>query len=228
MAGDRIITIAYILLGAGLLLFIWLLIRTVGRISGKYEKLTKFKARFGGFVDFMSILFGVLLILGSQLFFWLSTNLKYHIPLSGKAELGLIETFSQPEWDYQQGFRYMPMRSEGYGQTFSFELEGDSWHLAAEKISWPPWMKSLGLETSYKIDGFYGGEGEPVVQDLLSKTSYEIDGGQSAVYAFYNRYGGLLLGLKAELIKCSNRNFVAGRSYTVSADSSGLVLQEMW
>ena len=62
---------------------------------------------------------GLFFVFCAQAFFWLSTNLKYHIPVSGKTELGILETYTRPDWDFKQGFHYVPVRSDGYGQTFS-------------------------------------------------------------------------------------------------------------
>ena len=228
MVGDRLITIAYALMAVGVILFLWLLIRTAGRIMGKTESLSKFKSRFGGFVDFLLIFLGVFFIFCAQACFWLSANLKYHIPLSGKTELGILETYTRPDWDFKQGFHYVPVRADGCGQTFSFELDGESWYVLTEKTEWPDWIRILGLESAYKVNGIYGGEGEPAVRDLISRNYYELDGGQSGMLAFYNRFGSLMLGMKTNIIESKKRNFIAGRSYTIYADSTGLLLQEMW
>ncbi|MCP4726952.1 MAG: hypothetical protein GY863_18065 [bacterium] len=228
MIGTRLITFAYILLAIGLILFIWLLIRTASRIVGKTDKTAKLRSRFGGFIDLIFLSIGVIFILCSQLFFWLSSNLKYHMPLDGKTEIGIVESYIRPDWDYKQGFKYTPTRTEGYDQTFSFELDGDTWYIVAEKIHWPVWTKLFGLATSFKVDSFHGGEGEPAVRDLVGRNYYELDGGRSRVLDSYDRFGGLLLGVNGTVIESKKRNFISGRSYTIYADSSGILLQEMW
>ncbi|MBD3170568.1 MAG: hypothetical protein GF307_13875 [candidate division Zixibacteria bacterium] len=228
MQDNKIASIAYILLAVGLIFLVWVLIRTFSRVLGRDEGLSKFRSRFGGLLDFTFIILGVLLILGSQAFFWMSNNLKRHIILDGKTELGMVETFIRPEWDFKQGFHYMPVSNNGYGQSFSFELEGDSWYIMVEKIIWPSWTKSMGLRTSYKINSFYSGEGEPVVRDLIGVNHYQLEGGESGLLKLYNKAGGILLGMKAEVLKSKERNFISGRSYTIYADSTGIILQEMW
>lgn len=228
MVGDRLLTAAYIFIAVGLILFLLLLIRAVGRIMGKSEGSTRLKSRFGGLLDFILIILGVVLLLCAQGSFWLISNLKYHIPLEEKTELGKIETYSRPDWDYKQGFRFEPSRLTGRNQSYSFDLDGESWWIRAEETTWPHWLKFIGLVDSYKIDGIYAKGNEELIEDIFGKNFYEIDSGESGLVSFYNRFGGLILGMKAHTVDSKERYFMPGRSYIIYADSTGLLLQEMW
>jgi len=226
LAGERVITTAYVFLTIGIAFFVLLLIRSAIRIFGKYEAKTKFKSKFGGFVDFMLLSIGIILVLGSQIFFWLSSNLKYHTTISGKSELGAIKTFSNDDIFPKLGFRYTPVLADGPNQAFSFELEGFKWYVTGELVKWPKWTSILGLKTSCKINRICSDEHQKETSGIAGRDYYDIGGGKSEFNRVYDNFKDLLLGMQVEMLESESRMFAPGHDFKVFADSNTLIVEE--
>ncbi len=216
-----------IVLVIGLLLLLLQLYRSFSKMRGKKEDAPKFRSKFANFVDVVIIFIGGILIIFSQLIFWLSANMRYHIPCADNQILGTIMTYSHDETYPQLGFQYTPEGNNEQNQPFRFELSGYKWSVSGEVVEWPEWTSIFDIDRSCKINSINSsGFTEQDSVRMSGVNIYSIGGGKSKIFDRYEDFGVLFFGIKVKPVVSDTISFYPERSYDILADSTGLILKK--
>ncbi|MBD3233043.1 MAG: hypothetical protein GF315_04905 [candidate division Zixibacteria bacterium] len=227
MVATKLANGGVIILVIGLLLLLLQLYRSFSKMRGKKEDVPKFRSKFASFVDVVIIFIGGILIIFSQLIFWLSANMRYHIPSAENQVLGTISTYSHDETYPQLGFQYTPQGNDEHNQPFRFELSGYKWSVSGEMVDWPEWTSIFSLNQSCKINSINSsGFTDQDSVRMKGVNIYSIGGGKSKVFDRYDDFGVLFFGIKVKSLVSDTISFYPEHSYVIMADSTGLVLKE--
>ena len=103
------------------------------------------------------IVLALVLIILSQAFFWLSSQITYYRPIGNSAEIGKLEVIHLGDPVKSLKMTYHPLWGDSIALPNQFYLSGDSWKFSGEIIIFKFGNKYLGLPArAYKINQFDG------------------------------------------------------------------------
>jgi hypothetical protein len=151
--GTRLTIIGAIIFAIGILYLVLSLRRIIKRIgyrdTGEPMHLPPKNPR----VSF--IVFALVLIILSQAFFWLSSQITYFRPIGDSAQIGKLEVERLNDPVKSLRMTYLPLWSDSTALPNQFYLSGDSWKFSGEIIKFKIGNKYLDLPArAYKIKQF--------------------------------------------------------------------------
>lgn len=121
------------LFGAGILLLVFMLYRVFRRIG--YRDTGDPRHPPPRSLGLLILAPALVLIVGSQGFFWLASQLEYFRPMREDGFVGWIRIERRPDPVRSLAVRYIPMAGDSMGITSSSYLTGDSWRLSGEVLN---------------------------------------------------------------------------------------------
>ncbi len=134
------------------------------------------------------IILALVLIVLSQAFFWLSSQITYYRPIGATSQIGKLQIQRQNDPVRSLHMTYMPLFGDSTALPNQFYLSGDSWKFSGEIIRFKIGNKYLDLPArAYKIKQF----DSRFIERLPPNASgalldyYVLEGGGSAAFRLF-------------------------------------------